>query len=125
MSNAIQPSMNTKPAPIRLTIRQPDDWHVHVRDGEMLSAVAGYTARQCGRAIIMPNLPEPSYERVTAAEDYRARIVAAVDPKLDFTPLMTCYLTDTIDADEIERGHKSGVFTACNIIPGGGDDKFR
>ena len=66
--------MNTKPTPTRLSIRQPDDWHVHVRDGEMLRAVASYTARQCGRAIIMPNLPEP-ITSVKAAEDYRARIM--------------------------------------------------
>ena len=109
---------STKPAPTRLTIRQPDDWHVHVRDGEMLSAVADFTARQCGRAIIMPNLAEP-ITSVKAAEDYRARIAAAVDPKHNFTPLMTCYLTDTIDAGEIERGHKGGVFTACKLYPAG------
>ena len=98
-----------------LTITQPDDWHVHVRDGEMLAAVAGYTARQFGRAIIMPNLPEP-ITNVAAAIAYRERILAAV-PGIDFTPLMTCYLTDSIDAGEVERGFKAGVFTACKLYP--------
>ncbi len=106
-------------SPTRLTITQPDDWHVHVRDGEMLEAVAGYTARQFGRAIIMPNLAEP-ITTVAAAKNYRDRILAAV-PKnsihADFTPLMTCYLTDTIAAGEVERGFKSGVFTACKLYP--------
>jgi len=99
-----------------LTIRQPDDWHVHLRDGAMLEAVANYTARQFGRAIIMPNLPTP-ITTVTAAEAYRDRILAAVDPSLGFTPLMTCYLTDTLDPAEIERGHAAGVFTAAKLYP--------
>lgn len=103
----------------RLVIRRPDDWHVHVRDGEMLAAVAGYTARQFGRAIIMPNLADP-ITTVAMAINYRDRILAAV-PKsskgADFTPLMTCYLTDTIDADEIEQGFAQGVFTACKLYP--------
>jgi len=84
----------------------------------MLAAVAGYTARQFGRAIIMPNLMPP-VTSVKAAQDYRAHIMAAVDPALSFTPLMTCYLTDTIDAGEIERGFESGVFTACKLYPAG------
>lgn len=104
-----------KKSSTRLTITQPDDWHVHVRDGDMLAAVAGYTARQFGRAIIMPNLPAP-ITTVKAAEDYRDRILAAV-PDADFTPLMTCYLTDTIDAGEVERGFAQGVFTACKLYP--------
>lgn len=103
----------------RIAITQPDDWHVHVRDGEMLAAVAGYTARQFGRAIIMPNLANP-ITTIAAAISYRKRILAAV-PKnnkvTDFTPLMTCYLTDSIDAGEIERGFKQGVFTACKLYP--------
>ena len=107
-------SAHKKP-PTRLTITQPDDWHVHVRDGDMLAAVAGYTARQFGRAIIMPNLSEP-ITTVKAAEEYRDRILAAV-PDTDFTPLMTCYLTDTIDAGEVERGFAQGVFTACKLYP--------
>src|SRR5206468_8163495 len=74
-----------------LTIRRPDDWHVHLRDGEMLRTVAPYTARQFARAIVMPNLAPP-ITTVEAANAYRQRIVAAAGQ--DFTPLMTCYLTD-------------------------------
>jgi len=107
-------SAHKKP-PTQLTITQPDDWHVHVRDGDMLAVVAGYTARQFGRAIIMPNLPEP-ITTIKAAKNYRDRILAAV-LGTDFTPLMTCYLTDTIDAGEIEQGHDQGVFTACKLYP--------
>lgn len=99
-----------------LTIRRPDDWHVHLRDGEMLKAVANHTARQFARAIVMPNLAPP-VTTVKAAKAYRERINAAVDPTLGFTPLMTCYLTDTIDADEVATGHKEGVFTACKLYP--------
>lgn len=100
----------------RLEIRRPDDWHVHLRDGAMLQAVATYTARQFARAIIMPNLAPP-VTTVTAAQAYRERILAAVDPALEFTPLMTCYLTDTIEAQEIERGFADGVFTAAKLYP--------
>ncbi len=100
----------------RLIIRQPDDWHVHVRDGEMLEAVANYTARQCGRAIIMPNLPTP-ITSVETAKSYRDRILKAVNPALNFTPLMTCYLTDSIDPNEIKTGFEQGVFTACKLYP--------
>ncbi len=100
----------------RLEIRRPDDWHVHLRDGAMLQAVANYTARQFARAIIMPNLAPP-VTTVAAAQAYRDRIIAAVDPALDFTPLMTCYLTDTIEAQEIERGFADAVFTAAKLYP--------
>jgi len=100
----------------RLCIRQPDDWHLHLRDGEMLKAVAGYTARQFGRAIIMPNLAPP-VTTVAAAEAYRERIMAAIPVGLEFTPLMTCYLTDTTDPDETERGFSAGVFTGCKLYP--------
>ncbi|MEP3891246.1 MAG: dihydroorotase [Hellea sp.] len=99
-----------------LTIRRPDDWHVHFRDGAMLSDVANYTARQFGRAIIMPNLTPP-VTTVEAGIAYRQRIIDAVDPSLNFTPLMVCYLTDTIDAAEVARGHAEGVFTACKLYP--------
>lgn len=102
----------------RLTIHQPDDWHVHLRDGEMLKGVAGYTAAQFGRAIVMPNLAPP-VTTVAAAKQYRARILGAVNPAYDFTPLMTCYLTDTIDPKEIETGFTGGVFTACKLYPAG------
>ena len=86
-----------------LTLRRPDDWHVHLRDGDMLAAVAGYTARQFARAIVMPNL-SPPVTSVAAAESYRNRIRLAVPEGVDFTPLMTVYLTDDSDPDEIARG---------------------
>jgi len=100
----------------RLVLRRPDDWHVHLRDGAMLETVANYTARQFARAIVMPNLKQP-ITTVAAGEAYRERIIAATSSDLNFTPLMTCYLTDTLDADEVERGHASGVFTACKLYP--------
>jgi dihydroorotase len=99
-----------------LVIRRPDDWHVHLRDGEMLKAVAGYTARQFARAIVMPNL-DPPVTRVEAAEAYRGRIQAALPEGSDFTPLMTLYLTDAADPAEIERGFAAGVFTAAKLYP--------
>ncbi|MCF8465881.1 MAG: dihydroorotase [Sneathiella sp.] len=100
----------------RLVLRQPDDWHVHLRDGEMLASVAGYTARQFARAIIMPNLVPP-VTTAAAAESYRARILAALPDIAGFTPLMTCYLTDTIEAMEVERGFTSGDFAAAKLYP--------
>jgi dihydroorotase len=99
-----------------LTIRRPDDWHVHLRDGAVLAAVLPYTAAQFSRAIVMPNL-SPPVTTVAAAEAYRARIIAALPAGSDFQPLMTCYLTDSADADEIVRGFESGVFTACKLYP--------
>ena len=103
-------------AATRLTLRRPDDWHVHLRDGAMLASVVNYTARQFARAIVMPNL-EPPIATVAAAVAYRERILAALEPGLDFMPLMTCYLTESIDADEVERGFAEGVFTACKLYP--------
>ena len=100
--------------PRTLTIRRPDDWHVHLRDGEMLAAVAPYTARQFARAIVMPNLTPP-ITTVAAAEAYRDRIRAAAGP--GFEPLMTCYLTDDADPAEIVGGFERGVFTACKLYP--------
>ena len=100
----------------QLTLRRPDDWHVHLRDGAMLKAVVPFTARQFARAIVMPNLVPP-VTTVAAAEAYRGRILAALPKGADFKPLMTCYLTDDADADEIERGFKSGVFTAVKLYP--------
>ena len=100
----------------RIEIRRPDDWHVHLRDGEMLAAVAGYTARQFARAIVMPNLVPP-VTRVRAAEEYRDRILAALPAGTGFTPLMTCYLTDHADPAEIARGYAEGVFAACKLYP--------
>jgi dihydroorotase len=99
-----------------LTIRKPDDWHVHLRDGEMLTKVAPHTARQFARAIVMPNLVPP-ITTVQAARDYRKRILEATTP--GFTPLMTCYLTDKTSPDEIARGHDEGVWTAAKLYPAG------
>ena len=99
-----------------LTIRRPDDWHVHLRDGAMLAAVVNATARQFARAIVMPNL-KPPVTTAAAAAAYRARIAAAVDPALDFTPLMTAYLTDGIDSAELVSGHSNGIFTAAKMYP--------
>ena len=97
-----------------ITIRRPDDWHVHLRDGDMLRAVAPLTARQFARAIVMPNLETP-ITSVAAATDYRRRIAAAAGP--GFTPLMTCYLTDVADPAEIERGHAEGAWVAAKLYP--------
>jgi dihydroorotase len=99
-----------------LTIRRPDDWHVHLRDGAMLRAVAPYTARQFARAIVMPNLVPP-VTTVEAASAYRERIVAAAGP--GFTPLMTCYLTDDISPDEIARGFEDRAWIAAKLYPAG------
>ncbi len=99
-----------------LTIRRPDDWHVHLRDGPMLAAVVNYTARQFARAIVMPNL-KPPVTTVAAARAYRQRIIAALEPGLLFTPLMTCYLTDAIDVQEVEQGFSEGVFSGCKLYP--------
>ncbi|MXO58340.1 dihydroorotase [Altererythrobacter salegens] len=104
--------MSTK----RLTIRRPDDWHVHLRDGAMLKAVAEYTARQFARAIVMPNLSPPVTDTASAAA-YHERILAALPEDADFTPLMTCYLTDATDPDEVARGFEAGVFTAAKLYP--------
>ncbi|WP_417620922.1 dihydroorotase [Parasphingorhabdus sp.] len=99
-----------------LTIRRPDDWHVHLRDGTMLEAVAPYTARQFARAIIMPNL-SPPVTSAAAAAAYRKRIMAALPTDSNFTPLMTYYLTDDADADDIAKGHADGIFTAAKLYP--------
>jgi dihydroorotase len=107
-----------------LTIRRPDDWHVHLRDGALLQAVAPATARQFGRAIVMPNL-RPPITTTAAAREYRERIVAAVRQSggealaAGFTPLMTAYLTETIDPTDLELGHRQGVLTAVKLYPAG------
>ncbi|OZI77597.1 dihydroorotase [Bordetella genomosp. 12] len=108
--------------PVQLTITRPDDWHLHLRDGAALEAVVGDTARQFARAIIMPNLKPP----VTTTEQalaYRERIVAALNKTVgegvDFTPLMTLYLTDNTPAAEIERAKASGQVFAVKLYPAG------
>jgi dihydroorotase len=100
----------------RLSIRQPDDWHVHFRDGAMLKAVAPYTARAFGRAVVMPNLTPP-IETAAAAAAYRERILEALPKGLDFTPLMTCYLTDATDPTDLIAGHRDGIFFAAKLYP--------
>lgn len=100
----------------RITIRRPDDWHLHFRDGPVMREVVPYTARQFARAIVMPNLTPPVTTSALAAA-YRDRICAAVPEGVSFEPLMTCYLTDTTDADDLARGAGEGVFTAAKIYP--------
>src|ERR1700757_614082 len=102
--------------PETITLRRPDDWHVHLRDGAMLAAVTPYTAHQFARAIVMPNLVPP-VTTVAAARTYRDRIFGAVPGESDFTPLMTCYLTDTTDPEEVARGYEEAVFSAVKLYP--------
>ncbi len=99
-----------------LTIRRPDDWHVHLRDSDMLRLVAPYTARQFARAIIMPNLVPPVIT-VEGAAEYRERIHAAAGA--GFEPLMTCYLTDQTRPEEIQRGQEEGVWISAKLYPAG------
>jgi len=106
-----------KPA-TTVTIRRPDDWHVHLRDGAMLQAVLPYTARQFARGIVMPNLVPP-VTTVADAVAYRERILAARPAGSDFQPLMTCYLTDRTSPDEIEKGFAETVWVAAKLYPAG------
>jgi dihydroorotase len=103
---------------MRLTITRPDDWHLHLRDGDALSAVVGATARVFGRAIVMPNL-KPPVTTVAAAAVYRDRIRAALPAGSRFEPLMTLYLTDATGADEIARARASGFVHAFKYYPAG------
>ena len=105
-------------APESLTIRRPDDWHLHFRDGETMRAVVPHTARQFARAIVMPNLAPPVTTSALAAA-YRDRIVGAVPQGVEFTPLMTAYLTDQTDADDLAAGFADGVLTAAKLYPAG------
>ncbi len=102
----------------RLTLTTPDDWHLHVRDGDALDAVVPFTARQFDRAIIMPNLTPPVVTTEQALA-YRQRIVAAVPDGLHFEPLMTLYLTDSTPPVEIERAKASGQVHAVKLYPAG------
>ena len=101
-----------------LTLRRPDDWHVHLRAGDMLRAVLPFTARQFARAIVMPNL-SPPVTTTALARTYREQIVAALPEGSGFTPLMTCYLTDATDPDDLAAGFADGVFTAAKLYPAG------
>jgi dihydroorotase len=100
-----------------LTITRPDDWHLHVRDGEPLATVVPHTAAQFGRAIIMPNL-RPPVTTAAQAMAYKQRILAAVPPGVHFEPLMTLYLTDNLAPDEIARAKDAGV-VALKLYPAG------
>jgi len=102
----------------RLTLTRPDDWHLHLRDGEMLKAMAPESARDFGRAIIMPNLVPPV---VTAAQAvaYRDRILAALPAGSRFKPLMTLYLTEQTDPEDLAAAHASGLVTAAKLYPAG------
>jgi dihydroorotase len=100
-----------------LTIDRPDDWHLHLRDGAALAAVLPASARQFGRAVVMPNLRAPVTSAAAAAA-YRGRILAALPPGSDFQPLMTLYLTERLAVDEIARAQDAGV-VAVKLYPAG------
>lgn len=101
-----------------LTITQPDDWHLHVRDGNAMASIIGYSAKQFGRAIIMPNL-NPPVTTTENAMNYHDRILAALPENSDFQPLMTLYLTDSTTAEEIEQAKKSGKIHGIKLYPAG------
>ena len=100
-----------------LTLTRPDDWHVHLRDGDALNTVVPHTAAQFARAIVMPNL-KPPVTSTAMALAYKQRILAALPAGMAFEPLMTLYLTDNMPADEIQRAHESGV-AAVKLYPAG------
>ena len=102
----------------RLTIRRPDDWHLHLRDGAMLKAVLPETARHFARAIVMPNLVPPVVTGADAAA-YRERILAALPEGMDFEPLMTLYLTEDTDREDVAAAHASGLVKAVKLYPAG------
>ncbi|MFZ3584399.1 dihydroorotase [Loktanella sp. DJP18] len=101
-----------------LTLRRPDDWHLHLRDGAMLRAVLPETTRHFARAIVMPNLVPPVVTGADAAA-YRDRIMAAIPAGADFTPLMTLYLTEETDPDDVAAAHAAGVIAAVKLYPAG------
>ncbi|RCW27131.1 dihydroorotase [Ciceribacter lividus] len=101
-----------------LTIRRPDDWHLHLRDGAMLRGVIADTSRHFARAIIMPNLVPPVVTTVDA-RDYRNRILDALPDGHSFEPLMTLYLTEETNPDDVEEGKRSGLITAVKLYPAG------
>jgi dihydroorotase len=101
-----------------LTLRRPDDWHIHFRDGAHLAAVVPYTARQFGRALAMPNL-KPPMTTTAALADYRTRILAAVPTGLAFEPMLTLYLTDATTPEEIRRASGAGFVVGAKLYPAG------
>ena len=102
----------------RLTLKRPDDWHVHLRDGPAMASVLGDTARRFARAIVMPNL-KPPVRTTQQALDYRSRILAALPEGAAFEPLMTLYLTDDTAPEEIARARLSGQVRAVKLYPAG------
>lgn len=104
--------------PTRLEIAMPDDWHVHLRHGEMLAKVLPFTAAHFGRAIVMPNL-QPPVVRTADAQAYRDNILAALPSKQHFQPLMTLYMTETTEAADVKAGFESGLVTAVKLYPAG------
>jgi dihydroorotase len=103
---------------MKLTLKRPDDWHLHLRDGAAMQAVVGHTAAQFGRAIVMPNL-RPPVTTTAAALAYRKRILAALPAASRFEPLMTLYLTDNTPAAEIHAARDSGLVHAVKLYPAG------
>ena len=101
-----------------ITLRRPDDWHLHLRDGAALAAVLPHTARQFSRAIVMPNL-KPPVTTTRLAGEYRDRILAARPPGSDFQPLMTLYLTDNTPPVEVDRAKDSGFVAGFKMYPAG------
>ena len=100
-----------------ITIRRPDDWHLHLRDGRILREVLPYTAKYFARAIVMPNLVPPVTD-IESAQAYRQRILAA-DTDSNFEPLMTAYLTDNSSGEELAKGFKQGILRAAKLYPAG------
>ena len=108
----------SSPSAATLTLRRPDDWHLHLRDGPGLAAVAAHTARVFGRAIVMPNL-KPPVTTVAAARAYRDRILAALPAGTGFDPLMTLYLTDNMPPAQVAEAKASGIVHAVKYYPAG------
>lgn len=104
--------------PTRLEIAMPDDWHVHLRQGEMLAKVLPFTAAHFGRAIVMPNL-QPPVVRTADAQAYRDNILAALPTNQHFQPLMTLYMTETTEAADVKAGFESGLVNAVKLYPAG------
>lgn len=102
----------------QLKLIRPDDWHLHLRDGDVMRAVLPYSAEHFGRAIIMPNLVPP-VTTTAMAKAYQQRITKALSESADFKPLMTCYLTDATDKADLIAGFEAGIFTAAKLYPAG------
>jgi dihydroorotase len=101
-----------------ITLTRPDDFHLHLRDGETFKTVLAHTAAEFGRAVIMPNL-RPPVTNVQLAKEYKSRILAALPEGSTFEPLMTLYLTDGVDVEELRRAKESGLIQAVKLYPAG------